>query len=261
MKEIGREPAFNIELSHAIRYLVMKRGYLSRGKRTRSLICTRKTETKSWLEVRLIDGTYPELSTDWDLAHDLAEHLQREFKAPVFVEPVSHALKLEQRIAKENAAPKPFDTGAGFAKHLELIKSISKLSTPPNPSSALTNSFLNRGQVHTGACRGDIPGLSAPFPHSLLDQTQRPIITRKTIFEGSATLLNLLANFATYADNRQRMLIAEFCEFAPLKSSEIEAEKALAELSVNPSLSVMLKRMLLENLSLALKPVLLPEAS
>jgi hypothetical protein len=85
------EPAFLLELPHAMRQLVMKRGYLLRSQRTRTLMCVGKGGQKSWLEAALISkaGDGQNAEENWDSAHALAGKCKRELHCDVYIEPAT----------------------------------------------------------------------------------------------------------------------------------------------------------------------------
>ena len=99
------QPSFLIEMSHALRHIIMKRSYFLRSTRARRLFCREKIAGKSWLEVALIE----KLKTDvlpWDQAHNLAERFKAELKADVFIEPAHEAGRHHQlTVPKDTASP------------------------------------------------------------------------------------------------------------------------------------------------------------
>jgi hypothetical protein len=81
------EPSFLLEMPHAMRMLVMKRGHLLRSQRTRTLMCVGKGGQKSWLEASLILGGACGDTKEWDEAHSLAKKCKRELHCDIYVEP------------------------------------------------------------------------------------------------------------------------------------------------------------------------------
>ena len=96
-------PAFLIEMSHALRHIIMKRSYFLRSARARTLFCREKIAGKSWLEVALIEKPKADV-LPWDQAHNLAERFKAELKSDVFVEPAHPAGRHHQLTAPKNPA-------------------------------------------------------------------------------------------------------------------------------------------------------------
>lgn len=80
------QPVFMIEMSHALRHIIMKRSYFLRSTRSRTLVCREQIAGKAWLEVSLAKKPKNDVLL-WDHAHHLAERFKAELKADVFVEP------------------------------------------------------------------------------------------------------------------------------------------------------------------------------
>jgi hypothetical protein len=86
-KKSCKEPVFLFEMPHSLSHLIMKRGHMLRGRRTRTLCCLGKGAEKSWLEAKLIVSPGDSIEETWDRAHDLAARFRRELHSDVYVEP------------------------------------------------------------------------------------------------------------------------------------------------------------------------------
>ncbi len=113
------QPAFLIEMSHALRHIIMKRSYFLRSARARALFCLEKIAGKSWLEVALIEKPKTDL-LPWDQAHNLAERFKAELKKDVFVEPAHPAGRHHQLTAPKNSASPFADSEQGNQSHGSL---------------------------------------------------------------------------------------------------------------------------------------------
>lgn len=98
-------PSFLIEMSHAMRHIIMKRSYFLRSTRARTLFCREQIAGKSWLEVSLVEKPKNDV-LPWDQAHNLAERFKSELKADVFIEPAHEVGRHHQlTAAKDFASP------------------------------------------------------------------------------------------------------------------------------------------------------------
>jgi len=121
MKKKRQEPVFNIELDHHLRQIVMKRGHLIRGQRTRTVFATISRGPKSWLEARLIPNPGDEAISNWTKAHELASKINAELRTDVYVEPASKHGRFnsigtsdQSDTAPPMPEPSSFSTGASM---------------------------------------------------------------------------------------------------------------------------------------------------
>src|SRR5580693_5813423 len=89
MKKTRQEPVFLLEMPHALRHMIMRRGLMLRSSRARTLSCMNKGGPKAWLEAKLIVSPGESEEENWDKAHALAAKFKRELHADVYVEPAS----------------------------------------------------------------------------------------------------------------------------------------------------------------------------
>jgi hypothetical protein len=87
MKQSRKEPVFLLEMPHPLRHIIMKRGHLLRGDRTRTLCCMSKGGSKAWLEAKLIPSPGESAEENWDNAHGLAAKFKRQLHSDVYIEP------------------------------------------------------------------------------------------------------------------------------------------------------------------------------
>ena len=112
MKETRKEPVFLLEMPHALRLLIMKRGYMLRSERTRTLMCVGKSDAKSWLEAKLISSSEHISANCWDEAHKLAARFKRELHKDVYVEPQELSGRFKDLTAVSE--PEEYDIPADF---------------------------------------------------------------------------------------------------------------------------------------------------
>ena len=116
MKKTRKEPIFNIELDHHLRSFIMKRGYVIRGQRTRTLCNMSKAGPKSWLEAKLIPDSGEPVESTWGRAHRLAGQVNRELHTDVYVEPASKQGRYNEGVSEGQA-----ESSAGAADQGEFL--------------------------------------------------------------------------------------------------------------------------------------------
>ena len=148
-------PSFLIEMSHALRHIIMKRSYFLRSTRARTLFCLEQIAGKSWLEVSLVEKPKNDV-LPWDQAHNLAERVKAELKADVFVEPAH----LDSRDHKLTA----IDTESPFA------------ITERNDPSGHAFNFDPKAGVFCGSVRMSGPGFGSQFGMTGMGTTGMPVM-------------------------------------------------------------------------------------
>ena len=147
-------PSFLIEMSHALRHIIMKRSYFLRSTKARTLFCREQIASKSWLEVTLAEKPKNDV-LPWDQAHNLAARIKAELKADVFVEPAHPGIRYHTFTA--------IDTGSPFA------------GSEQNDQSAHAISFDPRASVFGGAVRMSGPSFGSQFGMTGMGITGMPM--------------------------------------------------------------------------------------
>ncbi len=152
-------PSFLIEMSHALRHIIMKRSYFLRSTRARTLFCLEQIADKSWLEVSPVEKPKNDV-LPWDQAHNLAERFRAELKADVFVEP-AHLGGRHQKLTA-------IDTESSFA------------STEQNDPSGHAFNFDPKAGVFGGSVRVSGPGFGSQFGMTGMGTTGMPVMASVT---------------------------------------------------------------------------------
>jgi hypothetical protein len=99
IKKSRKEPVFLLEMPELLSHLIMKRGQMLRGRRTRTLCYLGKGGSKSWLEAKLIPSPGESTEESWDKAHDLAARFKCELHSDVYVEPAGEHGRFKELIS------------------------------------------------------------------------------------------------------------------------------------------------------------------
>jgi len=186
-KKERKEPVFLIEMPHALRHLVMKRGQMLRSGRTRTLFCLGKGGPKSWLEAKLTPNSGESGEEDWDKAHELADKFKRELHSDVYVEPAHTAGRYRATIVSASVEPS-FDplssNNGGLSRHL------INPSLGCNPLSHFDAYYARNGvgfaaaifnvdSAFGGPVKKPFWAYSVPDPMADLNRTLAPLANRK----------------------------------------------------------------------------------
>ncbi|MBS2009750.1 MAG: hypothetical protein JST01_22030 [Cyanobacteria bacterium SZAS TMP-1] len=217
MKKKRQEPVFNIELDHHLRQIIMNRGHLIRGQRTRTVFAIRSRGPKSWIEARLIPTPGEDPVSNWTKAHELASKINLELRTDVYVEPASkhgrfNAISTGQVGDEANDVggpghvpnPSPF-AGPGFHSGVTGVNGI-------NAGFAGSPMGLGSGFSNMPA----ISGLQSPNPMAHIAPQLPPevqqILGAKTSAENGnvkCPALYDLAGWSDLPDNLQKMFETE----------------------------------------------------
>jgi len=256
MKKKRQEPVFNIELDHHLRQIVMKRGHLIRGQRTRTVFATISRGPKSWLEARLIPNPGDEAISNWTKAHELASKINAELRTDVYVEPASKHGRfnaigsgnlVEEGGPNDEFAPEAFSSGTAGPDFQAGVFGA------PRGGHGFTSSPFGFGNS---------PGMPGPkgfnpmanIAPSLPPQVQQLMGGKTSAENGNLKCPALygLTGWNDLRDNTQKMFEAEAAQllYGGLKLEPGEALPAhdltnLEMLKLQPSISRQLKRFLL----------------
>jgi hypothetical protein len=243
MKGSHKEPVFNIELDHQLRHLIMKRGHLIRGQRTRTVFVTTKTAAKSWLEAKLITGPGEAQSSNWDQAHELAVKIERELHTQVYVEPAAKSGRYNSLVfASQSQEEVPQSQPAAFSPAPGVSDSASSFARHLSPFQTAASPFQN------------MPTLSVPDPMAHLTgmiQTQSQSVRRHPKLKCSA-LYNipkwegLSVNEQMMFETESAQLIDEGLAGYPSRGTPDEDSPNIEMLFKHPNISRKLKRFLTE---------------
>jgi len=281
MKNTRQEPVFLLEMPHALRHMIMRRGLMLRSGRTRTLCCMNKTGPKAWLEAKLILNAGESAQENWDKAHELSGRFKRELHADVYVEPACEFGRFKEMTSPQ--LPLEFDgadsfmpqiDAPGFAPHTGPGPSIVPgLSHDVATGFAIGHNSGNRDPFGMGAA--GMPHIPDPMRDILPPQVRQLMGTGRYGGQkpGGSKRLNLtfpalreLPGSSELSETKQKMFEVEAAQLhqspqcAPedgicdlganlpaLPDSTIAKERALAKLIVHPQISAALKRFLLES--------------
>ncbi len=260
MKEKKQQPAYLLELPHAIRLIVMKRGHLLRSVKTRGLVALLKDGQNSWLQARIKLAADENQKETWDFAHELSRLIKLELNQEIYVEPASKAGQYHKLThaddssashpgpdSQQSGRPAPFESFASGPNFSTAVSGLGATLNGPGLSPfALSQSNrsaiqsphlaimpkLPTEQLHDTA-KSDKIGVDCPALHDLPGWSDlTPIKQRMFETEAAQLIKNGLAVSPDMSGSEHSTLL--LLRFQPTTSRALKAFLAKALQPVSP---------------------------